>query len=396
MSEKTEKLLEKSIKNLRDNLSEDISMDTFVKSTIETLMTIERDEYLEKAENPNEKGNGHYARAMHSLSKNALMVHIPRTRAGLFSPATLELLKINREKIDEISLSLYKKGMTSNDIEEFMREVFEEKMSPTKISNLAKTFNKFRTAWESSKLDKRYKAVFGDVVFITVRRGNEYSKEGVYIAYGVKEDNRRELLCLSQNPTESAEFWKETLQIVRDRGVEEIDLFIADGIKGLEDKFLELYPKGEFQKCVVHKQRNILRKTRPKDKKEVAEDLKEIFDNFDNDATLEKALEKVNIFLKKWKVKYPGFKKSFEKGNIEYYFTYIKFHTKVRRMIYTSNSIENLNRQVRKTTKNKLSFESPERLLDYVFMVIKEFEEKNYMRYPVSNYKYFEKIIEKS
>ena len=107
MSEKTEKLLEKSIKNLRDNLSKDISMDTFVKSTIETLMT------------------------------------------------------------DEISLSLYKKGMTSNDIEEFMREVFEEKMSPTKISNLAKTFNKFRTAWESSKLDKRYKAVFGDVVFIT-------------------------------------------------------------------------------------------------------------------------------------------------------------------------------------------------------------------------------------
>jgi len=186
------------------------------------------------------------------------------------------------------------------------------------------------------------------------------------------------------------------LQTVKDRGVEEIDLFIADGIKGLEDKFLELYPKGEFQKCVVHKQRNILRKTRPKYKKEVAEDLKEIFDNFDNDATLEKALEKVNIFLKKWKVKYPGFKNSFEEENIEYYFTYIKFHPKVRRMIYTSNSIENLNRQVRKTTKNKLSFESPERLLDYVFMVIKEFEEKNYMKYPVSNYKYFEKIIEKS
>ncbi len=94
MSEKTEKLLEKSIKNLRDNLSEDISMDTFVKSTIETLMTIERDEYLEKAENPNEKGNGHYARAMHSLSKNALMVHIPRTRAGLLGPSQKVCLRI--------------------------------------------------------------------------------------------------------------------------------------------------------------------------------------------------------------------------------------------------------------------------------------------------------------
>ena len=396
MSEKTEKLLEKSIKNLRENLSEDISMDVFVKSTIETLMTIERDEYLNKTTNPKEKGNGHYGRAMHSLSRNALMVNIPRTRVGLFSPATLELLKINREKVDQIALSLYKKGMTSNDIEEFMKEVFEENMSPAKISNLSKAFNKFRTAWENSPLEKHYKVVFGDVVFVTVRRGNEYAKEGIYIAYGVREDNRRELLCLSQNPTESAEFWQEVLQTVQDRGVEEIDLFVADGIKSLEDRFLELYPNGEFQKCVVHKQRDILRRTRPFDKKEVAVDLKEVFDNFDKDVTLEKALKKVDKFLVKWEDKYPGFKNNFKEGNIEYYFTYIKFDPRVRRMIYTSNSIENLNRQVRKTTKNKLSFESPERLLDYVFMVIKEFEEKNYMRYPVANYQYFKKIAEKS
>jgi transposase-like protein len=393
MSEKTQKLVEKSIKSLRKNLNEDISMDNFVKSTIETLMTIERDEYLEKAQNPKEKGNGHYSRAMHSLSNNSLLVHIPRTRVGLFSPATLELLKINRDKVDQIALSLYKKGMTSNDIEEFMNEVFEEGMSPAKISNLAKVFNKFRKAWENSKLEKHYKAVFGDVVFVTVRRGNEYAKEGLFVAYGVREDNRRELLVLGQNPTESAEYWKELLQELKSkRGIENIDLFIADGIPGLEDVFLEFYPKGDFQKCVVHKQRNILRKTRPADKKEVAEDLKVVFDNFNEDATLEKALKKVDVFLEKWKIKYPGFRNNFREGNIEYYFTYIKFDIRVRRMIYTSNSIENLNRQIRKTTKNKLSFESPARLLDYVFMVIKEFEEKNYMKYPVTNYKYFKKM----
>lgn len=396
MSEKTQKLVEKSIKSLRKNLDKDISMDNFVKSTIETLMTLERDEYLEKVKNPEEKGNGHYTRAMHSLSKNSLLVHIPRTRVGLFSPATLELLKINREKVDQIALSLYKKGMTSNDIEEFLKEVFEENMSPSKISNLTKVFNKFRKAWENSPLEAHYKAVFGDVVFVTVRRGNEYAKEGIFIAYGVRDDNRRELLCLSQNPTESASYWKELLQELKSkRGVEKIDLFVADGLKELENVFLEIYPSGEFQKCVVHKQRNILCKTRPKDKKEVANDLKKVFDNFDENATLEKSLSKVDDFLQKWKDKYPGFKNSFQEGNIEYYFTYIKFDHRVRRMIYTSNSIENLNRQVRKTTKNKLSFESPERLLDYVFMIIKEFEEKNYMRYPVSNYKYFKKIVEK-
>lgn len=106
---KTADLLEKSIKSLRENLSS-LSMDKFVATTIETLMNIERGEYLEKVDDPEvDKGNGYYTRAMKTLSKNSIFVNIPRTRTGLFSPATLELLKINREKVDEIALSLYKR-----------------------------------------------------------------------------------------------------------------------------------------------------------------------------------------------------------------------------------------------------------------------------------------------
>lgn len=391
---KTIEILEKSIKSLRKNL-DSLSMDKFVTTTIETLMSMERDEYLEKINNPKiDKGNGHYARAMKTLSSNSLLVNIPRTRAGLFSPATLELLKINREKVDEIALSLYKRGMTSNDIQSFLDEVFEEGMSPSKISNLAEVFNKFRTAWQNAKLEKHYKVVFGDVIFVTVKRGNEYEKEGVFIAYGVRDDNLRELLILELNPTESSCFWGELLKDLKEkRGVEKIDLFVADGLKYLEDEVLKVYPETCFQKCAVHKMRNVLNKVAPKDKGEIASDLKNVFDNFDKDATLKKALKKIDLFLEKWKAKYPNFKNYFKEGNIEYYFTYIKFAPSIRRMIYTTNSIENLNRQIRKTTKNKLSFESPDRLLDYLFMVIKEFEEKNYMRYSVSNYKYFKKFI---
>jgi transposase-like protein len=138
--------------------------------------------------------------------------------------------------------------------------------------------------------------------------------------------------------------------------------------------------------------RNILDKTRPKDKKEVAQDLKEVFNNFSEIDTVENGLKKVETFIHKWKTKYPQIKRFFKDGKIEYYFTYTEFHSNVRRMIYTTNSIENINRIVRKATKNKLSFEKPEYLLDYVFMIIKEFEEKNFQKYPVSNYKYF-KII---
>lgn len=389
-NDRTIKLLEKSIKNLRENL-DSLSMDSFVGTTIEALMNIERTEYIEKINDPKrDKGNGYYNRALKTFSKNSLLVSVPRTRTGLFSPITLELLKINREKVDEIAMSLYKKGMTSADIKSFLNEVFEENMSPAKVSNLAKVFNKFRKAWENSQLESHYKVVFGDVVFVTVKRGNEYAKEGIFIAYGVRMDNRRELIVLEQNPTESAAFWGTLLKDLKEKkGIKKIDLFVADGLQYLEDEVAKIYPETKLQKCVIHKMRNILNKISSKDKKEVSADLKKIFDNFDKSATLKNALKKKDSCLNKWEKKYPNLKHNFKEGNIEYYFTYIKFDTRVRRMIYTSNSIENLNRQIRKTTRNKLSFESPARLLDYLFMVIKEFEEKNYMKYPVTNYKYF-------
>jgi len=389
-------LLEKSIKNLRENL-DILSMDTFVGKTIETLMHIERDEYLQSlSDAQKDKGNGSYGRALRSLSNNSLAVFVPRTRTGLFSPATLELLKINREKVDEIALSLYKKGMTSEDITSFLQEVFSHNVSPAKISNLSQIFGKFRKAWENSKLESSYKIVFLDVLFVTVRRGNEYAREGVYIASGVREDNRRELLTLSINPTESSFEWGLLLRDLKEkRGVEEVTLFVADGLIGLENEAMKVFPSAKFQKCAVHKMRNILNKVKPKDKKEVSEDMKEVFNNFKEEDTQEYALQKVDTFLCKWKKRYPNLKSFFKKGEIEYYFTYIQFDVRVRRMIYTTNSLENLNRQVRKATKNKLSFESPERLLNYVFMVIKEFEEKNYMRYPVTQYTFFKKDFKK-
>jgi len=136
-NDKISTLLENSLKSLRENLSS-LSMDNFVGTTIETLMNIERNEYLKEVDNPKtDKANGYYSRAMKTFSKNSLLVSIPRTRTGLFSPSTLELLKINREKVDEIALSLYKRGMTSQDIKSFLTEVFEENLSPSKNIQLS-------------------------------------------------------------------------------------------------------------------------------------------------------------------------------------------------------------------------------------------------------------------
>jgi len=173
------------------------------------------------------------------------------------------------------------------------------------------------------------------------------------------------------------------------RGVKTTDIVIADGLPGLEDKINGLFPKAKFQKCVVHKQRNILSKTRPKDKAEMASDLKNLFNNFGENATKKYALEKLDLFCEKWKSKYSKIENHFNEGIKEYYFTYIDFPPEIRRMIYTTNSIENLNKIIKKATKNKLSFESPDTLLDYVFMVIKDFEDSNWMKYPVHEFKIY-------
>lgn len=384
------KYLETSLANLRASLS-NWTMEEFIVSTIESLMSVERSEYLALT-NSKDKGNGFYLRAFKTFSRNCLRINVPRTRLGAFSPDTLELVKLGQEQMNELCLALYKKGMTSRDISDLIETMFGDSVSAAKVANLAKTFNKFRIAWENSKLDSYYKVMFCDCVFITVRRGDSYSREAIYIAYGVKNDNTRELLALSINPTESAQEWGEIFDNLGKRGVEDIDLIVADGLVGLEDEAHRIFPRARFQKCVVHKMRNILKKTRPKDKMEMAIDLKEVFNNFSENDTVENGLKKVEIFIQKWKTKYPQIKRFFEDGKIEYYFSYVKFHPIVRRMVYTTNSIENLNRIIRKATKNKLSFEKPEYLLDYVFMIIKEFEEKNFQKYPVSNYKYF-KIV---
>jgi len=375
--------LESSVKNMRAALS-DLSMEQFVIKNIETLFGLEREEYLEKA--TADKGNGYYSRSFQSLMKNGIQIHVPRTRESGFAPIALQLFKMNQDQVNELVLTLYKKGMTTRDISDVMTDFFGDSVSHTTVANLAEQFHGIRTAWEKSRLDATYHAIFCDCIFITVRRGDSYEKEAVYVAYGVTERNTRELLALEISPTESTATWKNIFSSLTRRGVKNVSLVIADGISGMEDIVMEAWRKAKLQKCVIHKMRNILNDIRPKDKATVADDLKHMFDNFDASATKIEAYKKVESFISKWEVRYSTIARHFNKKTLEYYFTYIDFPPEVRRMIYTTNSIENLNKHIRKGTKNKLSFESPERLLDYVFIIIKEFEHKNWSRFPVNQF----------
>lgn len=382
------KIIETSILNLF-NVQDSMNMDQFAIAVMESLMTLEREEYLKGIEGKDDKGNGYYNRSLSSLSKNSLTINIPRTRNGEFKPLTIELLNKGQTQVNELAIELYKNGLSTRNVSKILKNFFGENIGYNKVSELAETFNIARKAWEEKPLDEYYKVIYMDAMYQTLRRDDSYSKEAVHIITGVRQDNTRELLYIGVNPTEGSNSWEEAFINIKNRGVENIDLIVADGLTGLENKIHQYFPETQFQKCVVHKQRQILLKTRPKEKKEMADDLKDLFNNFDNDSTIEKANNKLKIFINKWQKKYPKISNYFNEEISDYYFTYIKFPQEARRMIYTTNQIENLNRKIRAATKNKNSFEKESRLLDYIFIIIKDFEVQNLQKYPVGMFGYW-------
>jgi transposase-like protein len=157
-------------------------------------MQIERKEYLANAKS--DKGNGFYSRSFKTLTRNSMIINVPRTRTGSFRPELLELVKINQQQVDHFCLSLYRKGMTSRDVESLMLSFFGESISHSKVSYLAEAFNDIRLSWLNTPLEKRYLVIFCDCTFITVRRHNRYDSEAVYLCYGVREDYKRDLKTL--------------------------------------------------------------------------------------------------------------------------------------------------------------------------------------------------------
>ena len=278
--------------------------------------------------------------------------------------------------------------MTSRDISDLLSEFFGEKVSKSSISNLAKSFHEIRSSWNNSMLESEYLVIYCDAIYITVRRGDSYAKEAVFISYGVRKDLKRELLILESSPIESANIWDEYLSGLKSRGVKKIKLIVADGLAGFENSVMKNFPDSKLQKCVVHKMRNVTKHVSPKHKSEMNQDLKNIFDNFDKEATKENTYKKTQEFCLKWKDKYPNINRYFKKEDFDYYLTYIQFDHRIRRSIYTTNSIESINAKIKKATRNKLSFENPQYLLDYLFVVIQEYQNNKWMVFPVSLFKF--------
>lgn len=376
--------LEKSVLDLLQ-YDKKACVEEVLRITFESILKAEQKGFLGygTGENPisDNKRNGYRRSSLIKGLSNMFRINIPRDRLGIFKPIFLEVLQDQTGKINELAFDLYVKGLSTREISDIVYNIYGKTMSRSTISNITNEVLIELDAWRNKPLNSRYYAVYIDALRMPIRR-DTVSQESFYIALGLKDDLTREVLGIYHLPEECLDGWKDVISGLRKRGLSETLLFITDESTGIEQAILGQYPKADIQRCITHKKRNILKKVRNKDKREIMDDFNEVLDIDNPQNTQKKAIVNLNRFVIKWGKIYPSMKNMFERK--AEYFSYLKYPLVMRRMVYTNNWIENLNKQIRRTTKIRGSFpnkSSAEKLITLKCME----KEENYMKYPITS-----------
>lgn len=376
---------ESLIKNIEHFLEYDKknAIEEIVKSVFESILKLERSEFLNISNDPENKANGYYQRLARSINQY-IKINVPRDRLSEFKPVFLDAINRYDSQLLDLSFKLYTHGLTTENIKKIMDEIFGKKISTSSISNITKEFQKTREAWVARPIEEEYYFIYIDALWIPVRR-DTVTKEAFYIVLGLRKDLKRDVLGVYNIPVESAEGWKIVLQDLKNRGLKKVLMIIADGLAGLENIIKVELPETHFQKCLVHKIRNINLRARTKDKAQLKEDFHEVFCLEDQNFTIEEGKKKLEKFILKWKKVYPHFQRFFQESQVEYYFSYLKFPHQIHRMIYTTNWIERLNKSIRKTEKVRNSFPNPDSALNLICAFLMDYE-KDVYRHKISSF----------
>ncbi len=372
---------------LKEFLDKENGLNDVLEMVINSLMQSERSVFLE--ENQGNKGNGYRTGQVFGRGQQ-LELKIPRDRLGQFYPVILALLRSQDSQIQDLSYALYSKGLTTRDIGDILEIIYGKHYSKTKISNINVSFYEQMQMWRERQLEQEYLVVYIDAIWTKVKR-ERISNEAFYIVMGLKKDYTREIIGIINIPTESATGWEQALLELKERGLEKVHLFVSDGLKSLETAISKVYYQSDHQKCTVHLIRNILAKVKKEHKQEIVEDFRKVLDPDNPEHTKEKAINLLYEFSLKWGKYYKHILKLPKKDDIDYYFNYLNYNYKIRRMIYTTNWIERFNKSLRRTLKIRNSFPSVEAALSLITSVAIEKGEKSYA-YPIFNFKFEEKF----
>lgn len=315
--------------------------------------------------------NGYTGKTL-KTSLGDIEITVPRDRKGEFDP---QLVKKNQTTlsgdIEEKILSMYAKGMTTSDIEGHIRDIYGISVSDSTISRVTDKILPVVREWQQRPLESVYAVVFMDAVHFHVRSEGQIIKKAVYVAIGVQLDGIRDVLGMWIGENESAKFWLSLLNSLRNRGVEDILIACVDGLTGFTNAIEAVYPKTEIQQCIIHQIRNTTKFVSHKDIRELMADLKKVYAAVDEQT----ALYELDTFDEKWSSKYPKIAISW-RTNWANLATYFKYPQEVRTLIYTTNTIENFNRQLRKVTKAKSVFPTDDSLLKMLYLAMMDITKK--------------------
>jgi transposase-like protein len=344
------------------------------KRGVEQFLEAEMDEHLgydknQISENKNYR-NGHSTKKI-KTSFGETEILVPRDRDASFDPIAVPKRRNMIDGLETIIVSLYAKGMSVSDIQEQIKDIYEFEVSTSAISRITDRVASDIVSWQNRPLEPIYLIVWMDGISFKVRENSKVINKTIYIAVGLKRDGKKEVLGLWLGKNESAAFWMTVLTDLRARGVEDILITATDNLNGFTDTIKSVFPQSATQICVVHQIRNACKYVVWKDRKEFAKDMKDIYGAPNRDA----ALHALDALDKKWNSKYSYAIKSW-RSNWDELTVFFDFPLEIRKIIYTTNLIENLNGKIRKYTKNKMSFPTDDAVLKSTFLAVQEATKK--------------------
>ena len=314
--------------------------------------------------------NGSYSKTV-SSSQGEIDLKVPRDRNGDYEPQIVKKHQMDVSEIEDKILFLYSQGTSTRDIERTMQEMYGIEVDATRVSKITDKILPVIREWQNRPLESVYAMVMLDAIHYKVREDGIVVKKAVYIGIGTDLEGKKDVLGIWIGATESAKYWLSVLNGLKSRGVNDILIVSVDGLTGFSEAIAAAYPRTEIQRCIIHQIRSSTRYVSYKDVKAFTAALKPIY----KAPTEELALEALDELESAWGGKYPASIKSW-RDHWDELATMFKYPEQIRLIIYTTNAIENFNRQLRKVTKTKSAFVSDDALLKQLYLVTMQVTDK--------------------
>ena len=292
-------------------------------------------------------------------------IDTPRDRQGTFEPKVVRKRQRRFQGFDEKIIALYSRGLSVRDIQAHLQEIYGVEVGHDLISRVTDAVMEDVRAWQQRPLDDVYPVVSLDCLVLKIREGGSVQRRACYLALGVNLDGERDVLGLWFQETEGAKFWLQVLTDLKQRGVQDILIACVDGLKGFPEAIEAVFPQTWVQTCIVHLIRHSLRYVPRRERERVARDLKPIYTAVDADA----AVRELERFDERWGVRFPVITQAWRNA-WEQVIPFLAFGPEVRRVIYTTNAIEALNRQLRKAIKTKGHFPTEDAARKLIYLAV--------------------------